>query len=178
MHWCDGCYRKNLAHMVGKKIFLNGNKQTPNASAAEERNKNKMQNLGRSSIKIWTKSWNCAEISSDWGIAQNMKQWMHAWISFHVIFFNTVQDFKTNEPLTKKKLSFLFLLKSCENADMAFCILADDVYRYVLYQLDFEYYNWATSWKKPVYAIGEQQRHRSAWAFAQSDQCLCCLLHR
>ena len=26
--------------------------------------------------------------------------------------------------------------------------------------------------RKPVYAIGEQQRHRSACASAQSDQCL------
>ena len=30
--------------------------------------------------------------------------------------------------------------------------------------------------RKPVYAICEQQRRRSACAFAQSDQCLCCLL--
>ena len=30
--------------------------------------------------------------------------------------------------------------------------------------------------RKPVYAICEQQRHRSACISAQSDQCLCCLL--
>ena len=39
-----------------------------------------------------------------------------------------VQDFKTKEPLSKKKFSFLFLLKSWENADSAFCIGADDLY--------------------------------------------------
>ena len=32
--------------------------------------------------------------------------------------------------------------------------------------------------RKPVYAICEQQRHRSAWASAQSDQRLCCSLAR
>ena len=30
--------------------------------------------------------------------------------------------------------------------------------------------------RKPVYAICEQQRRRSACASAQSDQCLCCSL--
>ena len=37
---------------------------------------------------------------------------------------------------------------------------------------------WATSWEKPVYAICEQQRRRSACALAQSDQRLCCSLPR
>ena len=32
--------------------------------------------------------------------------------------------------------------------------------------------------RKPVYAICEQQRHRSAYASVQSDQCLCCSLPR
>ena len=32
--------------------------------------------------------------------------------------------------------------------------------------------------RKPVYAICEQQRHRSACASAQSDQSLCCSLPR
>ena len=32
--------------------------------------------------------------------------------------------------------------------------------------------------RKPVYAICEQQRRRSACAYAQSDQHLCCLLPR
>ena len=42
-------------------------------------------------------------------------------ISCHIL------DFKTNEPLSKNKFSFLFLLLSCENADTAFCIVADDI---------------------------------------------------
>ena len=32
--------------------------------------------------------------------------------------------------------------------------------------------------RKPVYALCEQERHRSACASAQSDQCLCCSLPR
>ena len=39
---------------------------------------------------------------------------MHARISFLVIFYRSIQDFKTNEPLSKKNISFLFLLKSRE----------------------------------------------------------------
>ena len=88
-------------------------------SAAEENYKYKMPNLDPNSIK------NCTEISSDWRIAQCMKYLLHTWISFLVIFCMPVQDFKTNEPLSKKKFSFLFLLESCENADTAFCIVAD-----------------------------------------------------
>ena len=56
-----------------------------------------------------------------------MKYGMHTWISFLVIFCNTVQDFKTNEPCSQKKFSFLLPLKSCENADRTFCIVADDM---------------------------------------------------
>ena len=37
---------------------------------------------------------------------------------------------------------------------------------------------WATSWENLVYAICEQQRHRSACTSAQSDQRLCCSLLR
>ena len=70
---------------------------------------------------------NCTEISSDWRTAQYMKYGMHTWISFLIIFCNTVQDFKTNEPRSQKKFSFLLPLKSCENADRAFCIVADDM---------------------------------------------------
>ena len=60
-------------------------------------------------------------------------------ISCHMIFCNTVQDFKTNEPLSKKKFSFLFLLKSWENENIAFCIITDDllslkIYPFFLFQ--------------------------------------------
>ena len=51
---------------------------------------------------------------------------MHTRVLFLVIFCTSIQDFKTNEQLSKKKFSFLFLLKSWENADTAFCIVADD----------------------------------------------------
>ena len=36
--------------------------------------------------------------------------------------------------------------------------------------------NWATSWENLSSAMCEQQRHWSACASVQSDQCLCCLL--
>ena len=85
------------------------------SSAAE---KNKMPNLVWKAMNIGAKSRNCIEISFDWRITQCMKHWMHAWISFLVIFYMPVQDFKTKEPLSKKKFSFLFLLKSWENADI------------------------------------------------------------
>ena len=42
-----------------------------------------------------------------------MKHWMHTWISFLIIFCTSVQDFKTNEPLSKRNsVFFLFLLKT------------------------------------------------------------------
>ena len=75
---------------------------------------------------VGAKSRNCTEISSYWKITQCMKYWMHAWISFLIIiFYVPVQDFKTKEPLSKKKCSFLFLLKSWVNANTAFCIVAN-----------------------------------------------------
>ena len=37
---------------------------------------------------------------------------------------------------------------------------------------------WARPWENASYAICKQQRRRSACAFAQSDQCLCCSLPR
>ena len=46
-------------------------------------------------------------------------------ISCHILY--ACSKFKTNEPLSKKKFSFLFLLKSSENAVTAFCILADNM---------------------------------------------------
>ena len=39
-------------------------------------------------------------------------------------------------------------------------------------------YTWAGPWENVSYVICEQQRRRSACAFAQSDQCLCFLLLR
>ena len=49
-------------------------------------------------------------------------------ISHHILYH--VRHFKTNEPLSRNKLSFfLFVLKSGENADTAFCIMADDMPR-------------------------------------------------
>ena len=62
----------------------------------------KHKSLYWNSIKLRTKSQNCTEISSDWTIAQH-NVWN--WISFRVIFCNIVQDFESNEPLSKKKLS-------------------------------------------------------------------------
>ena len=53
---------------------------------------NQIPIFSRISIKIWTKSRNCTEISSYWRIAQCKKHWMHTWIiTFLVIFCNTVQ---------------------------------------------------------------------------------------
>ena len=79
-----------------------------------------------------TKIRNCTEISSEWRIAHCMKHWMDTWISFLAIFYTSIQDFKTNEPHSKKKFSFLFVLKSWENADTTFCIAADNVTQYWL----------------------------------------------
>ena len=111
-------------------------------SAAEKRIKNKIPNLDCKAINIGAESWNCTEISSDWLITQCMKHWMHAWISFLVIFCMPVQDFKTKEPLSKKTFSFfLFLLKSWENADRAFCIVTDDIL-YTCRKLSFLHYMW------------------------------------
>ena len=93
-----------------------------------EKNKKQMPNLDWKAINSGAKSRNCTEISSDWKIIQCMKQWMYAYISFLVIFCMHIQDFKTKEPLSKKKFSLLFLLKSWENGDTAFCIVTDDVF--------------------------------------------------
>ena len=74
-------------------------------SAAEKRIKNNMPNLSWKVINTGEKSRNSTEISSDWRITQCMKQWMHARISFLVIFCMSVHNFRTTEPLSKKKSS-------------------------------------------------------------------------
>ena len=50
----------------------------------------------------------------------SMNELMDTWISFLVIFCNTGQVFKTNEPLPIKKFSDLFLLKSWEKCRSVF----------------------------------------------------------
>ena len=57
-------------------------------SAAEENNKNKMPNVDWNSVQIWTKSWNCTEIASDWRIAQCMKYWMHTVLGYHFLLYS------------------------------------------------------------------------------------------
>ena len=74
-----------------------------------------------------------------------------------------VQDFKTKEPLWKKKFCFFVILKSWENADTAFCIVTDDksFYNTVLcflllpiywYALSFEDYHqkYSATFKIPI----------------------------
>ena len=51
-------------------------------------------------------------------------------------------------------------------------------YLFLFLSVPLEGYNLSHVMTKLDFAICEQQRRRSAYASAQSDQCLCCLLLR
>ena len=73
---CHDESNTSCLEMIWKVIFslvFYENTGLNRPSAAEENNKNKMPNLDRNLIKIWTESRNCTESSSDGMLAQCMK---------------------------------------------------------------------------------------------------------
>ena len=55
-----------------------------------------------------------------------MHQTLNAYLDIISCYIlNNCPDFKTNEPVSKKKFRFLSFLKNWGNADMAFCIIAN-----------------------------------------------------
>ena len=76
-----------------------------------------------------TESRNCTEMALDWRIEHCIKRWMHSWISVRVIFstYNLFKILKQMNYSKRRNSVFCFFLKNWENADTAFCILADDI---------------------------------------------------